>query len=276
MRPTNFTPERSAVKSRLARSGTLTSVHHLFIDLCRRRHRLTIWRSSGTVRCGNCSPEPTRPQRWDRSCERSYSAMSASSMPPRHGGWATWPPLAQESRVQVRYEGPRPPPSRQSRRHGNRSSTTSWTMPFRRVRMAQPSPWASSGPGPTRSCMFSTTGRGSRKTSAIVDLTASGARLPPRRATAWAWQSLHSSPWPVGRRPVSRHDRRAASTLPCNLRPLARRGSIPRSWARTSGVRAFTFRRRSVFICSRPPVANCGCVNRLRESFSELLLRKLK
>ena len=27
------------------------------------------------------------PQRWDRSCARSHSAMSASSTPPRGGGW---------------------------------------------------------------------------------------------------------------------------------------------------------------------------------------------
>ena len=56
----------------------------------------------------------------------------------------------------------------------------------------------------------------------------------------------------------------------------ARRASIPRSWGRTTGVRAFTFRKRLVFICSRPTGRQCGSVNRHRESFSRLLLRKLK
>ena len=51
----------------LGEVGHGDSVHPHFTDLCRRRHRSTIWRSSGTVRCGNCSSEPTRPQRWDRS-----------------------------------------------------------------------------------------------------------------------------------------------------------------------------------------------------------------
>ena len=53
--------------------------------------RSMTWRCCGTVGWAGCSPRSMRRRRWDRSCGRSRSAMSASSTRSRPGSCSRWP-----------------------------------------------------------------------------------------------------------------------------------------------------------------------------------------
>src|SRR3954453_12759271 len=49
------------------------------------------WLCCATAGWARCSPAPTPPPRWDRSCARSPSGTSANSTPSLPGSWSTWP-----------------------------------------------------------------------------------------------------------------------------------------------------------------------------------------
>ena len=139
--------------------------------------------------------------------------------------------------MQVRYEGPSTAPVMAVPTAPEQIIDNFVDTPFRRVRMAEPSPCGLSGPGLTRSCMFSTTGRGSRKTSecnrafdrfwratSTKEGNGLGLAIVAQLALA-SGAEARLAPRPQGGLYASVRFTTARS----------RRGSIPRSWARTRG-----------------------------------------